>query len=63
MDRRDPGPPAPKRSDGGGLSPSAENLARWIFDSWTEELPELTAVKVSETPKTWAVYRPERPSG
>ncbi|MEU9319524.1 hypothetical protein [Streptomyces sp. NPDC048295] len=21
-------------------------------------MPELTAVKVSETPKTWAIYRP-----
>jgi 6-pyruvoyltetrahydropterin/6-carboxytetrahydropterin synthase len=43
---------------GGGVSPSAENLAAWIFDLWIERFPELTAVKVSETPKTWAVYRP-----
>ncbi|MEU6354008.1 6-carboxytetrahydropterin synthase [Streptomyces sp. NPDC047072] len=45
-------------SMGGGASPTAENLAKWIFDRWRGELPELTAVKVSETPKTWAVYRP-----
>ncbi|MEV8565601.1 6-carboxytetrahydropterin synthase [Streptomyces sp. NPDC051322] len=45
---------------GGGVSPSAENLAVWIFDLWTERFPELTAVRVSETPKTWAEYRPER---
>lgn len=32
----------------------------WIFDLWTERFPELTAVRVSETPKTWAEYRPER---
>lgn len=44
---------------GGGVSPSAENLAVWIFDLWCERLPELTAVQVSETPKTWATYRPE----
>ncbi len=44
----------------GGISPSAENLAAWIFDVWIERLPELTAVRVSETPKTWAAYRPER---
>lgn len=44
---------------GGGVSPSAENLAVWIFDLWTDQFPELTAVKVSETPKTWAEYRPE----
>ena len=45
---------------GGGVSPSAENLAVWIFDLWVGRLPELTAVKISETPKTWAEYRPER---
>ncbi|GLX21424.1 6-pyruvoyl trahydropterin synthase family protein [Streptomyces lavendulae] len=43
---------------GGGTSPSAENLAVWIHDLWTERIPELTAVRVSETPKTWAEYRP-----
>lgn len=42
----------------GGGSPSAENLAIWIFRCWIDRLPELTAVKISETPKTWAVYRP-----
>ncbi|MFF2326701.1 MULTISPECIES: 6-pyruvoyl tetrahydropterin synthase family protein [unclassified Streptomyces] len=42
---------------GGGISPSAENLAAWIFDLWSGRYPELTAVKVSETPKTWAEYR------
>lgn len=43
---------------GGGISPSAENLAMWIFGRWIGRLPELTAVRVSETPKTWATYRP-----
>lgn len=43
---------------GGGLAPTAENLAKWIFEIWRGRLPELTAVKISETPKTWAVYRP-----
>ncbi|GGR41652.1 6-pyruvoyl trahydropterin synthase family protein [Streptomyces roseolus] len=43
---------------GGDVSPSAENLAVWIFDLWHERLPELTAVQISETPKTWATYRP-----
>ncbi|MFF5703940.1 6-pyruvoyl tetrahydropterin synthase family protein [Streptomyces sp. NPDC012794] len=42
----------------GGASPSAENLALWVFDLWTERIPELAAVKASETPKTWAEYRP-----
>lgn len=37
---------------------TAERLAQrfytWCRDRW----PEVTAVKVSETPKTWAEYRP-----
>ncbi|MFD8967804.1 6-pyruvoyl tetrahydropterin synthase family protein [Streptomyces sp. NPDC059568] len=45
---------------GGGISPSAENLAVWIFDLWKERFPELMAVRISETPKTWAEYRPEQ---
>ena len=47
---------------GGGCSPSAENLAIWIFDMWSDRIPELTAVSISETPKTWATYRPEYPA-
>lgn len=34
----------------------------WVFHQWADRLPELTAVRVSETPKTWATYRP-RPTG
>lgn len=41
-----------------GQSPTAENLAIWIFEKWAGIYPELTAVRVSETPKTWAEYRP-----
>lgn len=41
-------------------SPSSENLAMWVFNRWIDRFPELTAVRVSETPRTWAVYRPER---
>jgi 6-pyruvoyltetrahydropterin/6-carboxytetrahydropterin synthase len=39
------------------VNPSAEHIARWIYLSWRENLPELTAIRVSETPKTWAEYR------
>ncbi|CAM5719594.1 hypothetical protein SBADM41S_05942 [Streptomyces badius] len=39
-------------------NPSAENMAMWIYDQWTERYPELSAVRVSETDKTWAEYRP-----
>ncbi|WKX70378.1 6-carboxytetrahydropterin synthase [Streptomyces sp. XD-27] len=58
MGRRDARPPAPERSGRGGYAPTAENLAKWIYDTWHDELPELSTVKVSETPKTWAVHRP-----
>ncbi|WP_445398142.1 6-pyruvoyl trahydropterin synthase family protein [Streptomyces sp. LE64] len=39
-------------------NPSAENIAMWVYENWREEIPEMTAVRVSETPKTWATYRP-----
>ncbi|WP_199185685.1 6-pyruvoyl trahydropterin synthase family protein [Streptomyces carminius] len=39
-------------------NPSAEHLAMWIYGMWKEEFPQLIAVRVSETPKTWATYRP-----
>ncbi len=39
------------------LNPSAEQIAQWIFGHWKEKFPELTAVRVSETPRTWAEYR------
>lgn len=39
-------------------NPSAENIAMWVYDTWYDRIPELTAVRVSETPKTWAEYRP-----
>lgn len=38
-------------------NPTAETLAALVFDSWSAALPHLTAVRVSETPKTWAEFR------
>lgn len=37
---------------------TAENLARHFYDWCRARWPEVSAVKVSETPKTWAEYRP-----
>lgn len=37
---------------------TAENLARHFFDWCHARWPETAAVRVSETPKTWAEYRP-----
>jgi 6-pyruvoyltetrahydropterin/6-carboxytetrahydropterin synthase len=38
---------------------TAENLAKYIFDWAKPKWSELTEVRVSETPKTWASYKPE----
>lgn len=41
------------------LNPSAENLAKMLYDIFRPMFPQLYAVEVSETPKTSAVYEPE----
>lgn len=38
--------------------PTAENLAKHLYDHFKEQLPQMYAVEVSETPKTSAVYEP-----
>jgi len=38
--------------------PTAENIARYLFEIFSGKLPELYAVEVSETPNTKAVYEP-----
>lgn len=40
------------------VPPTAEHLARYVFDWCKGRWPETSAVLVSETPKTWAEYRP-----
>lgn len=40
-------------------NPTAENIARWIYYQWKREFPLLSAVEVSETPKTNARYEQE----
>lgn len=40
------------------VAPTAENIAAYLFTTFASVVPELSAVAVSETPKTWAVYRP-----
>lgn len=37
---------------------TAECLARHLYDWCRAQWPETSCVKVSETPKTWAEYRP-----
>lgn len=40
------------------LPPTAENLARHLYDWCRARWPEVSAVRISETPRTWAEYRP-----
>lgn len=37
---------------------TAENLAKYLYDWAKQRWSQVTAVRVSETPKTWAEYRP-----
>lgn len=36
---------------------TAENIAKWLYDWAKEKWPQVVAVRVSETPNTWAEYR------
>ena len=38
--------------------PTSENIARFIYERFKLEIPELYAVEVSETPKTSCIYEP-----
>jgi 6-pyruvoyltetrahydropterin/6-carboxytetrahydropterin synthase len=43
--------------------PTAEHLAWWLYESLKHELPtdvatRIVAIRIYETPKTWAEYRP-----
>jgi 6-pyruvoyltetrahydropterin/6-carboxytetrahydropterin synthase len=37
---------------------TAEALSKWLYDWCKLQWPEVTAVRVCETPRTWAEYRP-----
>ena len=37
---------------------TAEHLAKHFYEWCKERWPEVTAARVSETPKTWAEYKP-----
>jgi 6-pyruvoyltetrahydropterin/6-carboxytetrahydropterin synthase len=37
---------------------TAEMIAKWLYDWCEARWPEVVAVRVSETPRTWAEYRP-----
>jgi 6-pyruvoyltetrahydropterin/6-carboxytetrahydropterin synthase len=37
--------------------PTSENVAVWLYEVARETLPEVVAVRVSETRNTWAEYR------
>lgn len=37
---------------------TSEVVAEWIYDWCSARRPEVAAVRISETPKTWVEYRP-----
>ena len=39
-------------------TPTSENIARFIYDRFKSEIPELYAVEISETPQTSCIYEP-----
>jgi 6-pyruvoyltetrahydropterin/6-carboxytetrahydropterin synthase len=38
------------------FNPTAENIAKYLYNIFVQDIPELYAVEVSETPKTTALY-------
>jgi len=42
-----------------GFNPTAENMAKFLFDHFKNDFPELYAVEVCESPKTTAIYEVE----
>ena len=38
--------------------PTSENIARFVYERFKPDIPELCAVEVSETPKTSCIYEP-----
>ena len=38
------------------FNPTAENIAKFLYDTFKKDIPEVYAVEVSETPKTSAIY-------
>ena len=38
--------------------PTSENIARFIYERFKPEIPELYAVELSETPQTSCIYEP-----
>jgi 6-pyruvoyltetrahydropterin/6-carboxytetrahydropterin synthase len=42
------------------MNPTAENIAKKLYDIFVVEIPQIYAVEISETPKTTAIYEVER---
>lgn len=39
------------------FDPTAENIAKYLYDKTKKMWPQTIAIKVSETPNTWAEFR------
>lgn len=41
------------------VNPTAENIAKCLYDIFVAQIPQIYAIEVSETPKTSAIYEAE----
>lgn len=41
------------------FNPTAENMARYFYEEFKRVIPQVSAIEVSETPKTNARYEPD----
>jgi 6-pyruvoyltetrahydropterin/6-carboxytetrahydropterin synthase len=41
------------------FNPTAENIAKYLYELFKPQIPQLSAVSVKETPKTLARYTPQ----
>lgn len=39
-------------------NPTAENMAKYLYDLFKPQFPEINAIGIKETPKTFAYYEP-----
>ena len=46
-------------NDALAFNPTAENIAKFLFNSFKKNFPQLVAITVKETPKTAATYYPD----
>ena len=39
------------------FNPTAENMAKYLYDYWQADYPQISAVRIQETETSWGEYR------